>query len=121
MVGRQVIYRIERIWKNDVFVTWQQTDPKYFQHIVLLLNSMGLLEYQSDYLCLFMIAAAVSVIPFTIGGLGARELVFVWGQEFLQIDTERAVAYSILFFCITLFSGLVGWGFSWKIDEKATS
>lgn len=87
----------------------------------LLLNSMGLLEHQSDYLCLFMIAAAVSVIPFTIGGLGARELVFVWGQEFLQIDTERAVAYSILFFCITLFSGLIGWGFSWKIDEKATS
>jgi uncharacterized membrane protein YbhN (UPF0104 family) len=87
----------------------------------LLLNSMGLLENQMDYLCLFMIAAAVSVIPFTIGGLGARELVFVVGQDFLNIDTEKAVAYSILFFCITIFSGLVGWVFSWSIDKKATS
>lgn len=87
----------------------------------LLLNSMGLFEDQVDYLCLFMIAAAVSVIPFTIGGLGARELVFVMGQEFLEIDTDRAVAYSILFFCITLLSGLVGWVFSWNIDKKSTS
>ncbi len=61
-----------------------------------------------EYLVLFLLSSVVAVLPFTIGGVGARELVFVFGANYLMIDKNTAVAFSILFFLVIVFSSLGG-------------
>lgn len=66
--------------------------------------STQFLEYQ----VLFLVSSVVSVLPFTIGGVGARELTFILGHEMLLIDKNTAVAFSLLFFIITLVVSVFG-------------
>jgi uncharacterized membrane protein YbhN (UPF0104 family) len=71
-----------------------------------------------DYLSLFMASSVVAVLPITIGGIGARELVFILGHQWLPVDQEKAVAFSFLFFLVTAFSSLSGLIFIPTIDRK---
>jgi hypothetical protein len=51
----------------------------------------------------------VAIFPFTVGGLGARELVFVYGAQYFELDQHLAVIISLLFYCISAllsFSGI---------------
>lgn len=73
-----------------------------------ILLSVGIGMHHLDYLELFLLSSVVAVLPFTIGGIGARELVFIYGYEFLPIDKNAAVAFSIVFFLITAASSLTG-------------
>lgn len=73
-----------------------------------ILLSVGISQHYADYLDLFLVSSVVAVLPFTIGGIGARELVFVYGYAFLPIDKNAAVAFSIVFFLITAASSLAG-------------
>lgn len=64
-----------------------------------------------DYLTLFLVSSVAAVLPFTIGGVGARELVFAEGVAlFATIENCRseALAFSILFFVITAISSFIG-------------
>ncbi|MGB3464731.1 MAG: lysylphosphatidylglycerol synthase transmembrane domain-containing protein, partial [Cyclobacteriaceae bacterium] len=60
------------------------------------------------YQVLFLASSIVAVLPFTIGGVGARELTFILGHEYLGIDQNVAVAFSLIFFLITALVSLVG-------------
>lgn len=60
------------------------------------------------YLFLFLLSSVVAVLPFTIGGVGARELVMIFGYTYLPINTNSAVAFSLLFFLITAISSFAG-------------
>jgi glycosyltransferase 2 family protein len=73
-----------------------------------ILWSLGVHALIPQYILLFLISSVVAVLPFTIGGVGARELVFVLGHSFLGIDQNTAVAFSLLFFLITALSSLFG-------------
>jgi glycosyltransferase 2 family protein len=75
---------------------------------ILLLISLSVSAYYLDYLTLFMISSVVAVLPFTIGGMGARELVFLYGFSYLNIDKETAITFTILFFLITALTSLAG-------------
>jgi uncharacterized membrane protein YbhN (UPF0104 family) len=50
----------------------------------------------------------VAVLPFTVGGVGARELVMIMGYTYLPINPNSAVAFSLLFFLITALSSFLG-------------
>ncbi|MFN3343249.1 MAG: lysylphosphatidylglycerol synthase transmembrane domain-containing protein [Flavobacteriales bacterium] len=88
---------------------------------LLLLYSMGINDHQMDYLALFMASSVVAVLPFTIGGIGARELVFIYGAILFPIQEEPAVAFSILFFIITALSSFSGLIFIPSIDKKTNA
>lgn len=60
------------------------------------------------YQFVFLISSIVAVFPFTVGGVGARELTFVLSHDYLGIDQNVAVAFSLLFFLITAATSLVG-------------
>ena len=79
-----------------------------------LLWSLSVTDHYLDYLTLFMISSVVAVLPFTIGGVGARELVFLYGVRYLNIQEETAVTFAILFFFVTALTSLVGLFFSDK-------
>jgi hypothetical protein len=56
----------------------------------------------------------VAMLPLTIGGTGARELTFLWGAGFLNIDSEKAVAIAFLFYLISTAVSFVGIVFSFS-------
>ena len=80
-----------------------------------LLLSLGVTDQYLEYQVLFLVSSVVAVLPFTIGGVGARELTFILGHEFLMIDKNTAVAFSLMFFLITLFVSVFG---AWVPAEK---
>ena len=78
-----------------------------------ILMSLDLNESsQAGYLFLFLISSVVSVIPFTVGGIGARELAFTYGSPFLGLNMELALGLSLLFYCITALTSFFGVYFS---------
>jgi uncharacterized membrane protein YbhN (UPF0104 family) len=73
-----------------------------------ILRSLGIQDKETTYLLVFLISSIVSVLPLTIGGVGARELVFVYAHDFVGIDKNAAVAFSVLFFVIAAITSLSG-------------
>lgn len=71
-----------------------------------------------EYLVLFLLSSIVAVLPFTIGGVGARELVFIIGANYLLIDRNAAVAFSLLFFILTAISSFIGTFLESRLKSK---
>lgn len=61
-----------------------------------------------NYLFLFFLSAIAGSIPITLGGIGARELVFIKGAGYLSIDPNIAVALSLLFYIVSAVTALPG-------------
>jgi uncharacterized membrane protein YbhN (UPF0104 family) len=85
----------------------------------LILKSLMVSDLYIEYMALFLLSSVVAVIPFTIGGIGARELVFIFGADYLLIDKNTAVAFSILFFVITAVSSFTGIFFETKLKTES--
>jgi len=62
----------------------------------------------TDYLTLFLISSVVAVLPISVGGIGVRELTFLYGFGLIDGDTTMAVTFSLIFFLITALSSLLG-------------
>ncbi len=62
----------------------------------------------SPYLLMFLASSLVAVFPFTVGGLGAREVVFLYGADYFQLDSHLAVLISLLFYFISALLSLSG-------------
>ncbi|MDB5842138.1 MAG: hypothetical protein JWQ23_4090 [Herminiimonas sp.] len=60
------------------------------------------------YLAVFLISSIAAVLPLSFGGLGAREVTFLYGLQLLQLDPMPGVVASAGFFLITVVSSLVG-------------
>ncbi len=77
--------------------------------VIILLYALNFEGKFSPYLLMFLLSSLVAIFPFTVGGLGARELVFVYGAQFFEMDQHLAVIISLLFYCISAilsFSGI---------------
>lgn len=64
-----------------------------------------------SYMFLFFASSIASAIPFTLGGIGAREMAFVIGSQYLGTDESVAVSLSLLFYAVSLVSSLPGIAF----------
>lgn len=64
--------------------------------------------YMIDYLTLFLISSVAAVLPISVGGIGVRELTFLYGFGLIGGDTTIAVTFSLIFFIITVLSSLLG-------------
>jgi len=73
-----------------------------------IVYAIGMGEHSIDYLTLFLISSVVAVLPLSIGGIGLRELTFLYGFTLIGGDTASAVSFSALFFIITALSSAVG-------------
>ena len=61
-----------------------------------------------NYLIVFLFSSIASVFPFTMGGIGIRELVFIWFSGTVGLQEETGVAIGLLFFIMTSISSLPG-------------
>lgn len=62
----------------------------------------------SPYLFMFLVSSLVAIFPFTVGGLGAREVVFLYGADIFNLDPHLAVLISLLYYFIAAFMSLAG-------------
>ncbi len=83
---------------------------------ITILKSMGadLIGRQDDYLFLFMLSSVMSAIPISLGGLGLREITFMFGSQYLGLNQDHAVALSLIFYLMTLFVSLFGSYFAYN-------
>jgi uncharacterized membrane protein YbhN (UPF0104 family) len=73
-----------------------------------ILQALHIHDHTEQYMLVFLIAAVVAVLPVSIGGLGAREVVFLWGAQVFGLDNTVSVMASVLFYCTTIVSSLPG-------------
>ena len=76
--------------------------------VFCIMQSIGITGHFAAFQLLFLLSSIVAILPFTIGGLGAREVVFLWGAAQFALDPHQAVYISILFYLIHLLVSLVG-------------
>ena len=73
-----------------------------------LLLALGEHDNHLSYLVIFLVSSAVAVLPISIGGVGVRELTFLYGSQLLNVDMTVAVGLSFLFYLITAVVSLGG-------------
>lgn len=93
----------------SLFVQLMQLICSYY-----ILLGLGVSDQIVEYLFVFLLSSIVAVLPLTIGGVGARELVFIFSHGYIGIDKNTAVAFSLLFFVITATTSLTGIFFRFK-------
>ncbi|WP_200974886.1 lysylphosphatidylglycerol synthase transmembrane domain-containing protein [Echinicola sp. 20G] len=104
------------ILKTSIYSLMVQTAQLICAYFILL--GLGINEQVVSYQFVFLLSSIVAVLPLTIGGVGARELVFIFSHDFMGIDKNMAVAFSLLFFLITAFVSLMGAFLKVDLEEK---
>ncbi|MFA9461134.1 lysylphosphatidylglycerol synthase transmembrane domain-containing protein [Thiohalorhabdus methylotrophus] len=61
------------------------------------------------YLLLFFLSGIAALAPVTVGGLGARELIYLYGLSWTGHPPGGGIALGLFFFAITGLSSLAGW------------
>ncbi len=73
-----------------------------------ILQALSITAGTNEYVLIFLISSVFAVLPFTIGGLGAREVIFVWGASLFVLDNTISVTASLLFYIVTVGASLFG-------------
>lgn len=73
-----------------------------------ILMALGVKGDFIAYQFVFLLSSIVAVLPLTIGGVGARELVFIYAHTYTGINESTAVAFSLIFFLISALVSLFG-------------
>lgn len=75
----------------------------------LVLLAFGVGDHYPGYLFIFLLSSIAIIIPVSIGGVGLRELVFLYGAKWFDLDPEVSVALALSIYFITIivnFSGV---------------
>ena len=84
-----------------------------------IMQSIGLQHHFFAFQFLFLLSSIVAILPFTVGGLGARELVFLWGATQFGLQQHEAVYISLLFYLLTVLGSLFGLPYVFKSPISA--
>lgn len=82
--------------------------------VLFILKSLSVSLDSIEYLFVFLVSSIVSVIPLTIGGIGSREVTFLYGAKWLGLDESMSIGISFTFFLITALTSLFGVIFHFK-------
>lgn len=87
-----------------------------------IMLALNISEHQTVYILIFLLSSIVAILPFTIGGLGAREVVFLWGSNtILHLNNDPTpVSISISFYLITVAISFIGvyWVFKEPLKKE---
>lgn len=76
--------------------------------VIFLFLAIGINDNMIVYLTVFYFATAAMVFPFTVGGVGIRELVFILAPTYLPINPEAGLSFCLIFFVMNAISSLAG-------------
>ncbi|MEZ4809190.1 MAG: lysylphosphatidylglycerol synthase transmembrane domain-containing protein [Allomuricauda sp.] len=100
------VYALPVFWKSmgySALVQLAQLVCAWF-----ILKSLAINWDIVEYLFVFLVSSIVSVIPLTIGGIGSREVTFLYGAKWLGLNASTSVGISFTFFLITALVSLAG-------------
>lgn len=83
---------------------------------IFILFSINTFSSITSYVFLFLVSSIIAALPITIGGIGSRELTFLFGANILMLDINQSIALSLLFYVITLIVSITGIYFSLNTD-----
>ncbi|MFM7671161.1 MAG: lysylphosphatidylglycerol synthase transmembrane domain-containing protein [Bacteroidota bacterium] len=90
--------------------------------VYCVIRSIHLNDATVAYLLVFLLAAAASVLPISIGGgLGIREFASIQGAHLLDLSLESALLISLLFYGITVATALPGFAYIFKDPLKESN
>jgi hypothetical protein len=115
LVPLQIKYKFNRLFFREFLAVWKEVLYKSLAiqslqviSAMFILFSIGITSNVQGYLMLFLISSLVSIIPFTVGGIGAREMAFVIGANLIGSKPEVCVALSLIFYFISAIVSLSG-------------
>ena len=76
--------------------------------VMCILKALAIEGNTLAYLFIFLISSIISVLPLTIGGIGSREVTFLYGAKWLGLEVSISIAISMVFFLITAVVSLLG-------------
>lgn len=82
--------------------------------VLFILNALSIELDTLEYLFVFLASSIVSVIPLTIGGIGSREVTFLYGAEWLGLNENFSISISFTFFMITALTSFFGIWYHFK-------
>ncbi|TMU57178.1 lysylphosphatidylglycerol synthase transmembrane domain-containing protein [Flagellimonas algicola] len=88
--------------------------------ILCILKSLSISWDIVEYLFVFLVSSIVSVIPLTIGGIGSREVTFLYGAKWLELDANTSIGISFVFFLITALISFFGIFYHFKKPQLET-
>lgn len=88
--------------------------------VLCILQSLSINLDVIEYLFVFLVSSIVSVIPLTIGGIGSREVTFLYGAKWLGLDASTSIGISFTFFLITALISLMGIVYHFRKPELKT-
>lgn len=88
---------------------------------VLFARELGVVIGFADWCWLFGLISLVTMLPFTIGGIGLREGSFVGGLALFGVPAEQALAISFAIFSLLLSGSLLGAVFEWTGSASCRS
>ncbi|MGJ7031817.1 lysylphosphatidylglycerol synthase transmembrane domain-containing protein [Niabella hirudinis] len=74
--------------------------------VAFILAALGCKTAYWPYFAIFLLSSLASLFPFSVGGLGAREVAIVWGAGTFGLDKDLAVSVSLSFYLVTLVIAL---------------
>lgn len=74
----------------------------------MIMVALGIHDQRTAYLFIFLLSSIVAILPVTIGGAGSREIAFLFGARWLNLDVNLSIALSLMFYAITLLVSLAG-------------
>ncbi len=74
----------------------------------LLLMALNISDFMMSYIFVFLISSIIAALTPSIGGAGTRELTFLFGSQLINLNTDRSIALSLLFYIITLVVSFTG-------------
>lgn len=79
-----------------------------------IMQALNIEQNHTEFILLFLVSSVIAILPFTIGGLGAREVVFLWGSKYFLLPNEISISISLLFYFITVLVSTPGWYWVFK-------
>jgi len=90
--------------------------------IWFLIQALQIQTQHIQYLFVFLVAAATSVLPISIGGgLGIREFASIQLAAWLNLSVEDALLLSLVFYGVTVLVALPGFRFIFRDPLKESN
>ncbi len=105
-----VKFAFPSFWSESVsLITWS-VRVQLMQVVCawLILRAIGVHDHQVLYFSLFLVSSLAAMLPVSFGGVGLRELMFLYAAQYLPIDGTAAVTLGLIFFLITAVSSFAG-------------
>jgi uncharacterized membrane protein YbhN (UPF0104 family) len=82
--------------------------------VLLILKALSVDQHLTEYLLVFLVSSIILVVPVTIGPIGSREVIFLYGAKWLSLNENISIGISFAFLLITALTSFFGIWYHFK-------